>query len=168
MAGGTGKEKDHREVSITARSSHPVLSCADGTAVGSADILQLIGRILLGLLFLLIGWGKLTNVPGTIAYFNGLGVPAADIMAYLIGSIEVLMGAALILGLATRYSAVVAFVFVLVATAIAHRYWNYQGPAQGAQYAHFTKNLAIMGGALFVFVLGAGRYSLDAMLAKKR
>ncbi len=153
---------------MASRSSHSALSSADGFAAGSADILQLIGRILMGSLFLTAGWGKLTNVRGATAYFTGLGVPSPETMPYLVGSLETILGIALILGLATRYAAIVTFIFVLVATAIAHRYWTYPTAAQGAQFGQFTKNLAIMGGALYVLVLGAGRLSVDAMLAKKR
>ena len=78
-----------------------------------------------------------------------------------------MLGVALILGIATHYAAIASFVWVLVATAIAHRYWTYPPPAQAAQYNNFLKNIAIMGGALFAFVTGAGRYSVDATLAKR-
>jgi putative oxidoreductase len=53
---------------------------------------------------------------------------------------------------------------VVIATAIAHRYWTYPAPAQGAQYNNFLKNIAIMGGALAIFVAGAGRFSVDSKL----
>jgi uncharacterized membrane protein YphA (DoxX/SURF4 family) len=46
----------------SSRSSHSALSCADNFATGSADVLQLVGRILMSYLFLSAGWGKLTNV----------------------------------------------------------------------------------------------------------
>jgi putative oxidoreductase len=112
------------------------------------------------------GWGKLTNVAGATGYFTSLGIPSPELMPYLVGGLEFVLGICLILGLATRYAAVVAFIFVLVATAIAHRYWTYPPQAQAAQYGQFTKNLAIMGGALYVLVSGAGRFSLDAMLRR--
>ena len=148
------------------QSSHPALSHADSFAASSADLIQLVGRILMGILFLTAGWGKLTNVAGATGYFNSLGLPSPDMLPYLVGGLELAMGVCLILGLATRYAALAAFIFVLVATAIAHRYWAYPPQAQAAQYAQFTKNLAIMGGALYVLVSGAGRFSLDAMLRR--
>jgi len=148
------------------QSSHPALSHADSFAASSADLLQFVGRILMGILFLTAGWGKLTNVAGATGYFTGLGIPSPELMPYLVGGLEFVLGICLILGLATRYAAVVAFIFVLVATAIAHRYWTYPPQAQAAQYGQFTKNLAIMGGALYVLVSGAGRFSLDAMLRR--
>jgi putative oxidoreductase len=73
----------------------------------------------------------------------------------------------LILGLATRYAALATFVWVLVATAIGHRYWTYPAAQQAGQYNNFLKNIAIMGGALYTFVAGAGRYSVDTMLSKR-
>ncbi|NWG23242.1 MAG: DoxX family protein [Pseudorhodoplanes sp.] len=152
---------------MATRSSHPALSNADSFATGSADLLLLIGRILLGQLFLLAGWGNLTNVAGATAYFNSLGLPAADMMPYLVGLLEVLLGLALVLGVATRYAAIAAFLFVLATTVIAHRYWTYPAAQQVAQYNSFLKNLAIMGGALYVLAFGAGRFSVDASLAKK-
>jgi putative oxidoreductase len=153
---------------MSPRSSHSALSGADNFAAGSADALQLVGRFLMSYLFLSAGWGKLTNVIGTTAYFTGLGVPGPGVMLYLVGSFEVAVGLALILGLATRYAAIAIFIFVLVATAIAHRYWAYPAEAQRAQFIQFTKNLAIMSGSLYVLVVGAGRFSVDAMLAKQQ
>lgn len=129
--------------------------------------MQLIGRILIGYLFLTAGWGKVTSIAATTAYFTNLGVPSPASMPYLVGGLELAIGIALIVGLATRYAAIVTFIFVLIATLIAHRYWTYPAAAQGLQFIFLTKNLAIMGGALYVLILGAGRYSVDASLAKK-
>ena len=123
--------------------------------------------MLLGWLFLASGFAKLGNHAGTVAYFTNLGVSPADFVAWFAGIAELGMGAALILGLATRYMSLAIFIWVLVATAIAHRYWTYPAAAQGAQYNNFLKNIAIMGGSLPFFIAGAGRFSLDAMLAKR-
>lgn len=148
-------------------SSHPALSCTDGIAASWSDFLLLVGRVLLGWLFLASGWAKLGNIAGATAYFTSLGVSPPGFWAWFAGGAELAMGVALILGIATRYAALAYFIWVLVATAIAHRYWTYPAPAQGAQYNNFLKNLAIMGGALYVFVLGAGGYSVDSKLAKR-
>ena len=153
---------------MVSRSSHPALSCVDTFATSSTDVLLLVGRILMSYLFLSAGWGKLTNVVGTAAYFTALGVPSPSVMSYLVGVLEVAVGVALILGLATRYVAIVIFIFVLVATAFAHRYWTYPAEAQRAQFIQFAKNLAIMSGSLFLLVVSAGRFSIDAVLAKKQ
>ena len=147
-------------------SSHPALSHLDSMATNQSDFLLLAGRILLGWIFLASGWAKINNIAGTTAYMAGLGLSPPEACAYFASIVELVLGVALILGLATRYAGIAAFIWVLIATAIAHRYWTYPAAAQGAQYNNFLKNLAIMGGALYVFVYGAGSYSADAKLAK--
>jgi len=96
-----------------------------------------------------------------------LKLPAPALFAWVALVLELTISAGLILGIGTRYVAILIFVFVVVATAIAHRYWEYPvGPQQIGQYNNFLKNISIMGGALAIFVTGAGRFSLDRALAK--
>lgn len=147
--------------------SHPVLSYTDNIATSWGDFLLLVGRVLLGCLFLASGYGKLGNIAGATGYFTSLGMSPPGAWAWFIGGTELVLGIALILGIATRYAALVSFIFVVIATWIAHRYWIYPAAAQGAQYNNFLRNLAIMGGALYVFVYGAGGYSVDAKLARR-
>jgi putative oxidoreductase len=152
----------------TTNSTHPYLSATDGIAASAADTLLLIGRILLGWIFLASAWGKLGNIGGFTGYLTNLKVPAPSFWAWIGAAVEFMAGLALILGVGTRYAALLAILFVIVATALAHRYWEYPAAQLGNQYNHFLKNLAIIGGALALFVTGAGRFSLDSMLAKKR
>src|SRR5262245_14919538 len=155
----------------TTESSHPLLSHADGLAASATDVLLLVGRVLLGWLFfassLGIG-GKLWNPAGFAGYLKALSVPAPELWSWIGALVEALVGAALILGVGTRYAALLCALFLIIATALAHRYWEYPAAQVGGQYANFLKNLAIFGGALLVFVAGPGRFSVDHMLAKKR
>ena len=64
----------------------------------------------------------------------------------------------IILGLGTRYAAGLITIFVIIATAISHRYWELAEPARRLQQVQFYKNLAITGGALFLFICAAGRF----------
>jgi putative oxidoreductase len=152
---------------FSTRSTHPALARADGIATEWTDILLLVGRIFIGWLLFASGWHKFGNVDGTMAYFAGLGMSPAGFWAWFAIVAEFVLGAALILGVATRYAAIATFVWVLAATAIAHRYWNYPPAAQDGQFNHFLKNVAIMGGTLYVLAVGAGRYAFDAVLAKR-
>jgi putative oxidoreductase len=148
-------------------SSHPLLSHVDGAAAGALDFVLLVGRVLLGWLFLASGWGKLTNIGGFVNYLTSLKVPNPGLWAWPGAIVEFVMGAALVLGVGTRYAALIGIVFVALATALAHRYWEYPAAAQGNQYNHFLKNLSIIGGMFAIFAAGAGRFSVDAILAKK-
>jgi putative oxidoreductase len=149
-------------------SSHPLLSHADGVAASAFDFVLLVGRVLLGWIFLASAWGKVTNIGGFVNYLTSLKVPNPGIWAWPGAVAEFVLGAALILGVGTRYAALLGIVFVAVATALAHRYWEYPAQAAGNQYNHFLKNLSIIGGMLAIFATGAGRFSVDAVLSKKR
>ena len=87
-------------------------------------------------------------------------------MSWLVVLTELGIGVALIFGIATRYASLFTFVYLIIATAIAHRYWEAQPAAVATQYVHFCTNLAIMGDTLLLYVLGAGRFSLDAWLRR--
>jgi putative oxidoreductase len=154
-------------MTTSGNTSHPSLSHTDSIAASWSDFLLLVGRVFLGWLFLASGYGKFGSIAGTSAYFTSLGMSAPELWAWFAAFTEVILGAGLILGLATRYVALASFLWVVVATAIAHRYWTYPAEAQAGQYINWLKNIAIMGGTLYAFVIGAGRYSLDTMLAKR-
>jgi putative oxidoreductase len=147
--------------------SHSLLSAADGFAAKSADVLILIGRILLAWVFVGVAYGAIINFAGSVAYFTSLKLFSPELWTWAALLLELLVAVSLILGIGTRYGAILAFVFVMVAAAIAHRYWEYPaGPQQIGQYNNFLKNISIMGGAVAIFVTGGGRFSLDRMLAK--
>jgi putative oxidoreductase len=148
-------------------SSHPALSCADQLAANNADFFLLVGRILLGWIFVRSGYGKMFDIAGVAATFPPRGIPAW--MAYISVPAEFFGGLALLFGFATRYAAVVMIIFTLVATFTSHRYWDFSDVAQRRfQESSFYKNIAIIGGFGLLFVAGAGRISLDALLRKKR
>src|SRR5262245_63524162 len=145
--------------------SHRALSAVDNVAASTADVLLLIGRILLG--WIRSGWGKIFDIPTYAATFPARGLP--PFLAYIAVPAEFFGGIALILGLATRYVVIVMIVFMLVATFSTHRYWEFtDAAARRAQDSSFYKNMAMLGGFLFLFVVDAGRLSFDAWLRKTR
>jgi putative oxidoreductase len=146
-------------------SSHPALSGADGLATSVADLALLIGRVLLGYIFVRSGFGKLFDIAGVAATFPPRGIPA--FMAYISVPVEFFGGLALMFGLATRYFALIFVVFMLVATFSSHRYWTYPAAAQRVQETNFYKNMAILGGIFFLFVVGPGRLSIDGWLRRR-
>jgi putative oxidoreductase len=148
-------------------SSHPLLSSADAFATNRADVLLLLARVLLAWVFVGVAYGTAINFAGSLGYFTSLKLPVPLLFTSAALAIEVIVSAGLILGLGTRYCAILAMLFVAVATAIAHRYWEYPAGAQQiVQYNNFLKNISIMGGALVIFVTGGGRFSLDRALAR--
>jgi putative oxidoreductase len=129
--------------------------------------LLLLARILLGYIFLLSGWGKLMGLAGFAASLQRQGVPASYALAILGAGIEFLGGLALVFGIATRYAALALIAFTLVATGIAHRFWEFDEAARRAQAINFNKNMSMVGGLLAIVVAGPGRFSLDRLLARR-
>jgi putative oxidoreductase len=125
-----------------------------------SDALLLIGRILIAALFLMTVWG---GGPST-DYLKTLNYPSPDLMSPLAHVVEWLVVISLLLGLATRYGALLGLVFVVIAFVTAHLYWEYPQPAQGLQFVLLSKDIAIAGGLLLLFVTGAGRFSVDEKL----
>lgn len=145
-----------------------MFAATDSAATRTSDAIALVARILIGLLFLLHGWAKLMNMQGAVKYLASLGVPNPDFWVWLSMGSEILIGVTLILGVATRYISLFTFAYLIIATALAHRYWGYPAAQQVNQYAHFYKNLAIMGGAALLYLTGGGRFSLDNWLRQNK
>jgi putative oxidoreductase len=154
------------------QSSDPARDSAGGLALplgsGLADPILLIARILMGYIFLLSGWGKLMGLAGFAASLEQRGVPANYAFAVLGAAVEFLGGLALVVGVATRYAALALVAFTLVATGIAHRFWEFDEAARRAQAINFNKNMAMIGGLFALIVAGPGRFSLDRLLAQRK
>jgi len=88
-------------------------------------------------------------------------VPAPEVLATVAGVVELVGGLAIILGFKTRLAALVMIVFTIIATLLAHSFWTMDDPARMANRIQFFKNVAIIGGFLYVFVRGAGPISFD-------
>jgi|ERR1700722_6020291 putative oxidoreductase len=130
----------------------------------TSDAVILAARLLLAALFLIFGWRKLTDYSGTVsrmvqdgARFPALATPVSIFM-------ELPVAFALAVGAFTRPSAVLLALYTLGTALIAHRYWTMTGPNKVDSLESFYKNLSIVGGFLLLFITGAGKYSIDAIL----
>lgn len=129
------------------------------------DALTLAARLLIVVLFLPAGIGKLTGFEGTIGYIASAGLPLPALGAALAVAVEIGASLALLAGLGTRIAALVLSAFTLAASIFFHAYWA--TPADQAYVAQllFFKNIAVVGGLLALAAHGAGRWSLDARRA---
>jgi putative oxidoreductase len=148
-------------------SSHSSLSLADGLATGTADTWLLIGRVLLGWIFVRSGYPKIFDIAAVASTYPPRGLPS--FLAYIAAPFEFFGGIALILGFATRYVVIGFVIFMLVATFSSHRYWEFTDAAvRRVQGGNFYKNMAMLGGLLCLFVCGAGRLSIDRWLGGRK
>ena len=129
----------------------------------SSDALILLARVLLMTLFLITGWQKLTNFPGTVAYMKTTDAPAPELSAVIAIVVEFFFGIALVLGAFTRPLALLFCLFTLGTAFLGHRYWKLEGAERHANMLNFYKNLSITGGLLLLAVTGPGRYALTGL-----
>ena len=121
----------------------------------------LIGRILLALLFVPAGFGKLADFSGTVGYIASKGVPLPELAAAAAIGVELGLGMLLLIGWQTRWAALGIAFFTLVVTFIFHNFWAVPADQFVQQQQSFFKNIAIFGGLLTVAAWGAGACSFD-------
>jgi len=121
------------------------------------QILELIGRIFISLIFLVAGVGKILNYEGTIGYMESFAVPGYLLIPAII--IEILFPLLVIVGYKTKFSAIILALFAILLAVIFHTDFSNQ-----MQLMSFLKNFAIAGGFLIIFIRGAGKYSIDQRL----
>lgn len=123
---------------------------------------SLIGRVLLGLIFVMSGINKIADPDGTQQYMSAMGITTATAFLYA-GAVllEVAGGLALLLGVWAKWGATALIGFMIPATLIFHSNFDDQN-----QIIHFLKNLAIIGGLLYVAMYGSGRLSIDHGMAR--
>jgi len=127
-----------------------------------SPIFAVVGRVLLALMFVMAGFSKFGDLGGTAGYIASQGLPLPGVLAFLTAALEVVGGLALIVGFQARFAALALAVFTLVASVIFHNFWAMPADQQFMQQLMFMKNLAVSGGLLMVFALGAGSLSLDS------
>ena len=119
------------------------------------NILQPIGRLMLALIFILAGIGKIDDPAGNMSFMQSAGVPGLLLWPTI--ALEVLGGLAIAVGFKTRYAAFALAVFSVAAAFIFHRNFGDQ-----MQMIMFLKNIAMAGGLLLLANSGVTAYSLDS------
>jgi putative oxidoreductase len=129
----------------------------------SNDEFLLAARLLLTTLFLIFGWRKLRDFPGTVSQMAQLGLQMPTLAAAVATFMELPVAFAVAVGALTRPAAVLMLFYTLGAALIGHRYWTVPGAARVDSMDGFYKDLSIMGGFLLLYLTGAGKYSIDAL-----
>ena len=124
----------------------------------------LLGRILLALIFIFAGFHKLTGFEGMAGYMASHGLPMPQVLLVATIVIELIGGLMILIGWQARIAAMAIFLFLIPATLVFHAFWNVN-PADTMllqnQMNHFMKNIAIMGGMLYIVAYGSGPCSLQ-------
>ena len=121
------------------------------------QVIEVLGRIFLSMLFLIEGINKIFNYERTIQYMESFSVPEYLAIPAII--LEILFPLLLIIGYQTKIAALVMTIFTIVVAIIFHTNFD-----DHIQFITFFKDIAIAGGFLIIFVNGAGKYSVDHKL----
>jgi putative oxidoreductase len=124
---------------------------------------SLIGRLLIGLPFVMSGLGKLAAYGKTTAMIAAVGLPVPPLAYAVAVLVELGGGLLLILGYQVRPVAIAQAIFTIAAAVSFHNNFADQN-----QMIHFLKDVMITGGLLQVAAFGAGAISLDTRLSKDR
>ena len=121
----------------------------------------LVGRILLVLMFITSGFGKVTGFEGTVGYITSKHLPMPQVAAIIAILCELGAGILVLIGFKARWAAIVLAIFTVAAGILFHDFWNADAASKMMQQINFWKNISIAGGFLMVFAFGPGRYSMD-------
>jgi putative oxidoreductase len=127
------------------------------------DDVVLVARLFLATLFLIFGWRKLRDYPGTVSQMAQFRLPMPTAAAAVATFMELPVAFAVAAGVVTRAAALLLTVYTLGTALIGHRYWTVKGAERVASMDGFYKNISIMGGLLLLIVTGPGKYSVDAL-----
>jgi len=130
------------------------------------DVIDLIGRVLLSIIFLYDAYDSTIYFDETIrqmATYNFTWYPVFFLKLGI--ALLIIGGLLLLLGYRSSFGALLLLLYWIPVTIIVHAYWNDPTNLQREQALHFMKNLAIAGGLLMVYVNGSGRYSIKRLLA---
>ncbi len=126
----------------------------------------LVVRLYWGWQFMQTGWGKITDIAKVTGYFTDLGIPAPDLTAHFIASLEFAGGMLLIVGLGSRLIALPLAVNMIVAYIVADHealVSIISSPDKFTGAAPYTFLFA----SLLILIFGPGGYSLDSLLATR-
>ena len=118
------------------------------------NIIDLLGRIFISVLFFINGIFKINNYEGTIEWMDGYDLPGIMIIPAII--IEIVAPILIVIGYKTKIAATLLFLFCISTAFIFHNEFSDQ-----MQLTAFLKNIALAGGFMFLIANGARGYSLD-------
>jgi putative oxidoreductase len=122
----------------------------------------LAGRVLLALIFIISGYGKIGGYAGTAGYMASKGMPMVEVLLPLTILVELGGGLLLAIGWKARWAAAALFLFLIPVTLVFHNPAGLAPAEAGQQMINLLKNVSIMGGMLGLFAFGPGGFSLDA------
>ena len=118
------------------------------------NILDLLGRVFISLVFLLSGFNKIGNYEETVGWMESLGMPGIFLIPAI--ALEIIAPMSIIIGYKVKISSALLSLFCIATAIIFHNDFSNQ-----MQFISFMKNIGLAGGFLFLAINGAKDFSLD-------
>ena len=113
------------------------------------DYIFLLSRVIFGGYFVMSGYGHLRHLPGTTGYAASKRVPMPKLAVIGTGILMILSGLGIISGILVTYAVGGIVLFLFVVSFKMHAFWKEVDPgAKMNEKIHFTKNMAVLAGAL--------------------
>ena len=126
----------------------------------------LLVRLYWGWQFMQTGWGKVNNITKVTDFFTNLGIPFPGLNAHFVAGLELVGGALLVLGLASRLIALPLTINMVVAYITADREALFSALSDPDKFYNATPYTFLFA-ALLVLIFGPGKLSLDGLVAKR-
>ena len=123
------------------------------------NILDLLGRVFISLVFLLSGINKIGNYEGSVGWMESFGMPGIFLIPAII--LEIVAPILIIIGYKVKIAAALLSVFCIATALIFHTDFSNQ-----MQFVSFMKNIALAGGFLFLVINDTKDFSLERKLSK--
>lgn len=117
--------------------------------------LPLLGRVLMCALFLKSTYGKIMNPAELTSKLVEKAMPAPDVLTWIVIAMELAFTVMILVGYKTRLAALGLVIWLIPVTFVMHP------PNDDKQLGAFMKNLAIIGGLLFIARSGAGEWAVE-------
>lgn len=129
---------------------------------------MLLGRILIASYFLISGVTKVASFESSLALYQQQDIPYPTLILYVSTLLLIFGGIFVLLGYKTRLGAFLLILALLPATFLFHNFWDHQGDDLVFEAVFFFKDVAIVGGLLYVLSRGGGLCSVDALRKLKK
>lgn len=129
--------------------------------------LAFVGRIFICIIFIAAAVNKLTHWDLNAQMMAAKGMTNIPLLLILGMIVEFIGGLSLLLGFKPRLGALLLFLFLIPTTLIMHNFWSVPEVERDLQTVMFFKNLAIMGGLLYIMAFGPGSCAIDGCCDKR-
>lgn len=125
------------------------------------DLFMLIGRVLIGSMFLWASFEKIKHWNASMARMHGKGVPHTHIILPVAIALKIIGGLSVFFGWHAHIGALLLLIVTIPSIFYFHAFWNAPESERKLERVFFKKEIAVIGGLFLILAMGAGRWALS-------